>query len=135
MPPRLLLKAAFGKGKGGGRNTAKKVAIYIIKRYSGLGNQEIGTLFGGMHYSAVTKASARLETEMTQDKDLRSIVKEILANIKTQHSSTQVTCKYRTSMRWKNCRMSKKRRKLYISDKFKRLFLTQNWESSRLSPH
>ena len=70
-------------GKGGGKNTARKVALYLIKRYAGLSNQEIGTLFGGMHYSAVTKASARLETEMTQDKGLRSIVKEILSNVKT----------------------------------------------------
>jgi hypothetical protein len=36
-----------------------------------------------MHYSAVTKTSARLEREMTQGKGLRSIVKEILANAKT----------------------------------------------------
>jgi len=69
--------------KGGRKNTAKNVALYLIKRYTGLGNQEIGNLFGGMHYSAVTKASARLETEMAQDKGLRSIVKEIVSNIKT----------------------------------------------------
>ena len=70
-------------GKGGGKNTAKKVALYLIKRYTGLCNQEIGNLFGGMHYSAVTKASVRLETEMTQDKGLQSIVKEIVSNVKT----------------------------------------------------
>jgi putative transposase len=70
-------------GKGGGKNTAKKVAIYAIKRYSGLGNQEIGTLFGGMHYSAVSKSSARLETEMAADKALGDLVEEILSNVKT----------------------------------------------------
>jgi hypothetical protein len=36
-----------------------------------------------MHYSAVTKASARLETEMTQDRGLRDLVKEILSNVKS----------------------------------------------------
>lgn len=70
-------------GKGGGKNTAKKVAIHVIKRYSGLGNQEIGTLFGGMHYSAVSKSSARLETEMAADNALRDLVEEILSNVKT----------------------------------------------------
>ncbi|HUT71921.1 MAG TPA: hypothetical protein VMW89_14730 [Desulfatiglandales bacterium] len=59
------------------------MAIYDIKRYSGLGNQEIGTLFGGMHYSAVSKSSARLETEMTDDNALRDLVTEIVSNVKT----------------------------------------------------
>jgi REP element-mobilizing transposase RayT len=57
----------------------------LIKRYAGLSNQEIGTLFGGMHYSAATKASARLETEMTRDKGLRNHVKEILSIGKARH--------------------------------------------------
>jgi chromosomal replication initiation ATPase DnaA len=34
------------------------MTIYLIKRYSGLGNQEIGELFGGKHYSAVSKSAA-----------------------------------------------------------------------------
>jgi hypothetical protein len=58
-----------------------------IKRCSGLGNQEIGTLFGSMRCSAVSKSSARLETEMTQDKGLRDLVKEILSDIKARHPS------------------------------------------------
>ena len=70
-------------GKGGGRNTAKKVAIYIIKRYAGLGNQEIGTLFGGMHYSRVSKSSARLENAMKDNKALRNLVKGIVSNART----------------------------------------------------
>jgi len=32
-----------------------------------------------MNYNAVTKASATLETEMTQNKGLRNLAKEILA--------------------------------------------------------
>ncbi len=34
---------------------ARKVALYLTRRHSGLTNQEIGTLFGGMHYTAVSK--------------------------------------------------------------------------------
>lgn len=32
------------KAKGGRNNTAKKVAIYLVRRYSGLTNQEIGKI-------------------------------------------------------------------------------------------
>jgi chromosomal replication initiation ATPase DnaA len=70
-------------GKGDGRNTAKKVAIYVIKRYAGLGNQEIGTLFGGMHYSAASKPFARLEKAMKDNKALRNLVKGIVSNART----------------------------------------------------
>lgn len=71
------------KGKGGRNNRARKVAIYLIKRYSGLTNQEIGNLFGGMHYSAVSKSSARLESEMAEDKDLRNVVERLVSHVKT----------------------------------------------------
>ena len=60
-----MLKAVFGKGKGGGRNTLNKVAVSFVKRCAGLNSQKIGAVFGGKHYSAVTKASARPEAEMT----------------------------------------------------------------------
>ena len=59
------------------------MAIYVIKRYSELGNEEIGNLFGGMHYSAVSKSSAKLEEEMADDNALRDIVKGIVSNVKT----------------------------------------------------
>jgi hypothetical protein len=59
--------------------------MWHINRYSGLGSQEIRTAFRGMHYSAVTKASARLETEMTHDKGVRNLVREIVSNTKTEH--------------------------------------------------
>ena len=63
------------KAKGLGETPQTR---WHINRYSGLCNRQIGTLFGGMHYRAVTKASTRLETEMTKDKGLRNLVKEIL---------------------------------------------------------
>ena len=71
------------KEKGGRDNTAKKVALYLIKRYSGLSNQEIGELFGGMHYSAVSKSSTRLEQEMAKDKEIATLLKELVSNVKT----------------------------------------------------
>ena len=71
------------KGKGARNNKAKKMAIYLIKRYSGLGNQEIGELFGGIHYSAVSKSSARLEREMAENRSLRKLVEDIISHVKT----------------------------------------------------
>jgi hypothetical protein len=53
-------------------------------------------VFGSMHYSAVTKASARLETEMTHGKGLRNLVKEILSNVKTSDYLTGLHKKYLT---------------------------------------
>ena len=33
----------------------RNAAMYLMKRYSGLGNRDIGELFGGLHYSGVSK--------------------------------------------------------------------------------
>ena len=62
---------------------AKKVPIYLIKRYTCLDNKEIGQVFGGLHYSAVSKAAARLEKELSKDKDLAKIVDRLASNVKT----------------------------------------------------
>jgi putative transposase len=67
-----------------GRNKeARKVAIYVMKRYSGLGNRDVGKQFGGLHYSAVTKTCTRVEKEMTKDRRLEKVVQEIMSNVKT----------------------------------------------------
>ncbi len=47
--------------------------------YSGLKNEEIGKLFGEIHYSAVTKASARLTERMEKDRKLRKRVQELIS--------------------------------------------------------
>jgi chromosomal replication initiation ATPase DnaA len=59
------------------------VAVYLIKRYSGLSNKEIGEIFGGIHYSSISKISIRLKDEMARNKDLDSLVKRIESNVKT----------------------------------------------------
>ncbi len=67
--------------KQGRNNTAKKVAIYLMKRYGCLDNKEIGQLFGGLHYSAVSKAAARLEKELSKDKDLAKLVDRLMSHV------------------------------------------------------
>jgi len=65
--------AAFGvdedmiEGKGQRNNMARNAAIYFVQRYTGLKNEEIGEIFGGIHYSAVSKASWRLQQEMADN--------------------------------------------------------------------
>jgi REP element-mobilizing transposase RayT len=71
------------RGRGGRANTARNVALYLAQRYTGLGNKAIGDLFGGIHYSAVSKASGRLREEMISDKGLSKLVDELDSHFKT----------------------------------------------------
>jgi putative transposase len=71
------------RGKGSRANTARRVAIYLAQRYTGLGNKAIGDLFGGIHYSAVSKASGRLREEMIFDQRLSRLVNELDSHFKT----------------------------------------------------
>ncbi len=68
---------------GGRGNKARKVALYLIKRYSAINNREIGKLFGGLHYSSVSKSSARMEKEMAQDKNLSRLTRGLVSHVKT----------------------------------------------------
>jgi len=71
------------RGKGGGANTARRVALYLAQRYTGLSNKAIGDLFGGIHYSAVSKASRKLRGEMISDQRLSKLVSELDSQFKT----------------------------------------------------
>jgi len=77
------VKEATIKDTGNRNNVARKIAIYLVQRYTGLSNNEIGTLFGGIHYSAASKACARLRQEMTHNKGLSKLIEEIESNVKT----------------------------------------------------
>jgi hypothetical protein len=69
--------------KGNRNNTARKVAIYLVQRYTGLSNEDIGKLFGGIHYSAISKASARLKQDISTDKKLLKLVEKLDSHFKT----------------------------------------------------
>ena len=71
------------QGKGSRANTARKVALYFAQRYTGLSNEAIGNLFGGIHYSAVSKASMRLKEEMMSDKKLLKLIDKLDSHFKT----------------------------------------------------
>lgn len=71
------------RGRRGRANTARKVALYLAKRYTGLSNKAIGDLFGGIHYSAVSKASETLREEMISDERLSRLVGRLDSQFKT----------------------------------------------------
>jgi hypothetical protein len=61
-------KAVLGEG-----NKAKKIAVHLCHRYTGLKLRDIGTLFG-IKESGVSQASKRLEIEMKRDDVIREVV-------------------------------------------------------------
>ncbi len=71
------------KRRGKRNNIARGVAIYFVQRYSGLGNIEIGELFGGIHYSAVTKVAMRLKEAITDNRRLSMLVLNLDSQFKT----------------------------------------------------
>lgn len=71
------------RDKGRRANTARKVALYFAKRYTGLSNEAIARSFGRIHYSAVSKASSKLREEMSSDKKLLKLVEELDSHFKT----------------------------------------------------
>ncbi len=68
--------------RGGRADTARRVAIYCCHRYTGLSNGAIGELFGGIHYSTVSKVTARLRVEMVRDKELSKLMNRIHSHFK-----------------------------------------------------
>ena len=63
-------------------NPARNVALYLAQRYTGLGNVEIGRFFGGLHYSAVSKAAARVREAMAADRELEKVVRRLDSHFK-----------------------------------------------------
>jgi REP element-mobilizing transposase RayT len=68
-----------GKTWSEGRDTG----IYLMKKYSGSSNKEIGGLFGGMSYSAVTKAFQRFKKELEDNRVLRNKLRELEKKLST----------------------------------------------------
>jgi chromosomal replication initiation ATPase DnaA len=61
---------------------ARNAAIYFVQRYTGLKNEEIGEIFGGIHYSAVSKAACRFKQEMADNKQIEKLIKAVNSKIK-----------------------------------------------------
>jgi putative transposase len=68
---------------GNKRSKARSAGVYLLKKYTGATNTEIGELFGGISYSAVAKIFQNFSRLMTDDKELRGRIKNLLEHIST----------------------------------------------------
>lgn len=59
----------------------RNIAVFLLKKYTALTNKEIGSLFPGITYSAVSKINQRFKKTMSEDKSLRKRVQRIMAKM------------------------------------------------------
>jgi len=57
------------------------MTIYLVKKWTGINNTEIGDLFGGLSYSAVSKINTRFSDTLKTDEKLRRGVREIMEHL------------------------------------------------------
>ena len=62
---------------------ARKVAIYVIQDVTGMSYEAIGQEFNGRDHSTVVYAIKSVKVDMERDSGFRSIVEDIIKNIKT----------------------------------------------------
>ncbi len=55
----------------------RKISIYMIKKHTGMINRQIGELFGGISYSAVSKTYQRFLKQLKKDKSLKEKIGDI----------------------------------------------------------
>jgi hypothetical protein len=60
--------------------TAKKAALYLLRRKTGLTNAQIGALFG-MKLAAVSKAALSFERQMAKDRKLKIAIEQISSKV------------------------------------------------------
>jgi putative transposase len=65
----------------GQQREVRDVAIYLLKKHTGMANRSIGERCGGITYSAVTKVCGRLEGEMERNRRLRTLIGRIERDI------------------------------------------------------
>jgi chromosomal replication initiation ATPase DnaA len=59
----------------------KKMAIFLIKRYTALTNNEIGKLFS-ITYSAASKASTDIQQLIDKDRQIKMAIERIISTFK-----------------------------------------------------
>jgi len=65
----------------GKRTDYHKIAIYLVKRFTGMTNQQIGGLFGGLTYSAVAKTYERFALKLAKDESLKRELESISSKL------------------------------------------------------
>jgi chromosomal replication initiation ATPase DnaA len=65
----------------GSNRNVRKMAVYILRKYTSLGNFEIGKMLGGLSYSGVSKSFHRVSELLRTDKELRKNVERLVAKV------------------------------------------------------
>jgi hypothetical protein len=68
-------------GKRGKENEARKVAMYLVKRYCDRTLPEMAGYFGTRSYSAVSWSCRAIESQMAKEKKLRERIEKMIARI------------------------------------------------------
>lgn len=55
----------------------RQIAMYLIRKYTGLGFKEIGLYFGGKDHTTILHACGKIETGMENDQNIREAVESI----------------------------------------------------------
>ena len=59
----------------------RNIAIYLLKKYTGLTNRQIGQQLGNISYSAVAKVYQRFSEKLRKDKALKKKIAGIMSNL------------------------------------------------------
>lgn len=64
------------------RKEYRDMAIFLMKKSTGLTNRQIGSLFGNLSYSGVAKANQRFSEKIKRDNGLKRKIEQIMSNVK-----------------------------------------------------
>ena len=63
------------------RGDCRNITIHLMKKRTSVTNKQIGDLFGGLSFTAVSKANQRFIVRMKKDRKLRRRVEDLLRNM------------------------------------------------------
>jgi hypothetical protein len=78
----LFFNVSREKVVNSGSGDYRAITIYLIKKYTGLTNKEIGNIFGNLSYSGVSKVHRRFEKKIQKDSNLQRKITKIMSNVK-----------------------------------------------------
>lgn len=78
----LFVKQEYFTKRSYRDNTARKIAIYCMKKFTPLDNREIASFFGNLHYTSVPKQCRRFEQEMQQNSELKKTYEKVKRALK-----------------------------------------------------
>ena len=66
----------------------RQIACYILQQLTDLSLKEIGTQFGGQHYTTVISSINKIKNEMRDNPEIANIVKDLMSNLSEIEPST-----------------------------------------------